>query len=228
MCYFIFLKNVNGLIKISNNLIPILIFFIIYISLKNDSLNISILNCTALYIKQVNFSASISMLIKSIIKSVLYASYNCILLIPVLVTLKEQIKNSKKIISIAVASSVLLMLLSFSVFNILSNGSIEDFKLEMPIISIVKQNGIFYQKIYLVIIGISIFTTAVSSGCSFLNNCSNNKKQFKRYLILMSISAIFLSQISFSTLVNLLYPVLGIVGIIEIIIIFMIKPCKKV
>lgn len=168
------------------------------------------------------------MIIKSIIKSILYASYNCILLIPVLVTLKEQIKNRKNITSIAIISSLILMLLSFSIFNILSNGTVEEYKLEMPIISIVKQNGNLYQKIYLIIIGISIFTTAVSSGCSFLNNCSYSKKQFKKYLNIMSISAIFLSQISFSTLVNLLYPVLGIVGVVEIIIIFMIKPCKKV
>lgn len=35
VCYFIFLNNINGLIKISNYLIPILIVFIVCISLKN-------------------------------------------------------------------------------------------------------------------------------------------------------------------------------------------------
>lgn len=39
ICYFIFLKNVNGLIKISNFLIPVLIFFIVFISIKISDIN---------------------------------------------------------------------------------------------------------------------------------------------------------------------------------------------
>ena len=38
LCYLIFLKNINGLIKISNFLIPILIVFFVYISMKNNIL----------------------------------------------------------------------------------------------------------------------------------------------------------------------------------------------
>lgn len=162
------------------------------------------------------------------IKSTLYSSYNCVLLIPVLVTLKKKIKSHKNIICLSLISTIILMLLSFSVFSILLGGSSEQFKLDMPIIGIVKQNNGLYQKLYIIIIAISIFTTAISSGCSFLNNCSKSPESFRRNLNVISISAIFLSQISFSTLVNMLYPVLGIVGIFEIIIIFTRKPCKKV
>ena len=239
-CYFIFLKNVSGLIKISNYLIPILIFFIVLISIKNvDIFNIKLINAKLINIGLINNTLlpntdkskfiEIAFVIKTAIKSILYASYNCIILIPVLVTLSNQIRkdenvkfnskvNSTKLI--AVIGSVFIMILSLSVFNILLQGNIDQFKLEMPIIGIVKQYGNMYQKIYLIIIGISIFTTAISSGCGFLNNCSKSQNEYRRNLVIISILAIFLSQIPFSVLVNLLYPILGIVGIFEIIVIF--------
>ena len=226
ICYFIFLRNVSGLIKISNYLIPILITFIFYISLKNlDFIN----NYNNIFNTQTNEATAAitanSNAIQALIKSVLYASYNCIILIPVLITLNSQIKSKNNIFLISITSAIILTLLSFAIYNILLQGNVEQFNLEMPIIGIVKKYGLIYKNAYLLIIGISIFTTAVSSGCGFLNNCSKDEKSFKRNLIL--ISAIFLSQIPFSTLVNLLYPVLGIVGIIEIIVIFLWKPCKK-
>ena len=222
ICYFIFLRNVSGLIKISNYLIPILITFIFYISLKNlDFIN----NYNNIFNTQTNEATAAitanSNAIQALIKSVLYASYNCIILIPVLITLNSQIKSKNNIFLISITSAIILTLLSFAIYNILLQGNVEQFNLEMPIIGIVKKYGLIYKNAYLLIIGISIFTTAVSNGCGFLNNCSKDEKSFKRNLILMSISAIFLSQIPFSTLVNLLYPVLGIVGIIEIIVIFL-------
>lgn len=234
-CYFIFLRNVSGLIKISNYLIPILIAFIFYISLKNidfinnynNIFNYQLNNATsAISIFSNNF-ATINLINKALVKSVLYASYNCIILIPVLITLNSKIKSKNNIIPIAIGSTLILTFLSFAIYNILLQGNVEQFNLEMPIIGIVKKYGLIYKNVYLLIIGISIFTTAISSGCGFLNNCSKDEKTFKRNLILMSISAIFLSQIPFSTLVNLLYPVLGIVGIFEIIVIFLWKPCKN-
>ena len=211
LCYFTFLKNINGLINISNYLIPILIVFLVFISTKN--LNI-ISNYNSIFIN-IHISQY-----KGIITSILYASYNCIILIPVLITLKNLIKDIKSTILISIINFILIIILSFSVYNLLLQGNENIFCLEMPIIEIVKIYGKFYTNIYIVMIGISIFTTAISTGCTFLNNCSKNKKIFKRNLILMLGTAFLLSQISFTTLVNLLYPVLGIIGIIEIVLIY--------
>ena len=107
----------------------------------------------------------------------------------------------------------------------------------MPIIEIVKKYGNVCETIYVFMIGVSIFTTAISTGVSFLNNCSLGNKSYRRNLIIMSAFAIFLSQISFSVFVELLYPVLGIVGVWEIYLIlkrsykyfsfFRRRPCKK-
>lgn len=213
LCYFVFLKDVNGLIKISNYLVPILIIFIAFISLKN-------VNITENYNQIINMGEVIKHnQLQAIAKSILYACYNCIILIPVLIPLRKRINGNKNAILISVMNFGLVTLLSYAIYNLLLQGNVKIFNMEMPIIAVVKNYGNIYQNIYIIIIGISIFTSAISAGCGFLNNCSTNTKVYKRNSMLINITALFLSQISFSTMVNLLYPVLGIFGVIEIFLI---------
>ncbi len=75
------------------------------------------------------------------------------------------------------------------------------------------------KKIYGIIILISIFTTANSLGIGSLKNVTNNKKSFNTISILMNISAVIFSRIGFSNLVNLMYPILGVLGLIQIFLI---------
>ena len=219
LCYFIFLKNINGLIKISNYLIPISVLMIICISMKNTKFieNYNVIFNNNGFIKSEEFC------FKGIFMAILYGCYNCIILIPVLVTLRKEIINNKIMKYVAIISCVFLLVLSFAIFNLLLQGNEKIFSLEMPIIEIVKKYGNSYKVIYRAIIGISIFTTAVSSGCGFLNNCCKNEIEYKRNLMLMSLSALIFSQISFSMLVNYLYPILGFFGAIEIFMIFKIR-----
>lgn len=229
LCYFVFLKNINGLIKISNFLIPILIVFFIYISMKNNILlntskssnTLFLLSTADIFATQINsistaYSTNITPYI-AIFKSILYSCYNCIILIPVLIPLKNFIGNRKNSFVCSIVTCILLIILSFAIYNLLLQGNSQIFGLEMPIIEIVKKYGSLYQYSYIIMIGISIFTTAISAGCGFLNNCSKNKKSFNKNLSIMCFLGIFLSQISFSLLVNLLYPILGIIGLFEII-----------
>ncbi len=213
LCYFVFLKNVNGLIKISNYLVTLLIIFIVSISLKD-------VNVIENYNKIVKMGGVIKQsYLHFIAKSILYACYNCIILIPVLIPLRKRIKGNKNAILISVMNFGLVVMLSYAIYNLLLQGTVEIFNMEMPIIAVVKKYGNIYQSIYIIIIGISIFTSAISAGCGFLSNCSTNIKEYKRNLILICITALFLSQVSFSTMVNLLYPVLGIFGVLEILLI---------
>lgn len=161
LCYITFIGSTEELIKISNYLIPILILFIIYISSKTLIQNES---STCMYIKDV-VKTSGNNEILGIIKSILYASYNCIALIPVIIQLysSECKKNiSKK--SISVISTIIIIALSFSIYNLLLQGNIDNLNLDMPIIAITKQISKTYGFIYTIIIGIAIYTSAASSG----------------------------------------------------------------
>jgi len=209
ICYITLLKNINGLVVVSNLLIPIIISFIFIISIKN----INIIENYKYVLNEIEIIRN-----GAIIKGILYSSYNSILLIPVLTTLVKFVKNKKQIKIISVVNFILLIALIGLVFNILLVGNKYIYSLEMPIIEIVKNYGNIYSYVYILIIAIAIYTTAISTEYSFLNNCKSNvnKKLYKRNLKVVSVLALVISQISFSFLVNLLYPVFGVVGIIEI------------
>ena len=66
------------------------------------------------------------------------------------------------------------------------------------------------------IILFSIFTTAISIGMSFLENIVKNKKSFPQFAGIMCITGILISNFGFSNLVNLLFPVFGYLGLLQI------------
>ena len=217
LCYITFQKNINGLIQISNYLVPVLILFIIYVATKDMCITQNYQNIFG----TIDYAIIPGVpQYAGIIKSTLYACYNCIILIPILIPLKNTVKGNKNILKISVISFIAITILSLAIFNLLLQGNEDIYKLEMPIIAIVKKYGKFYLNFYITIIGISIFTSAVSTGYSFLNNLSKSTKCYKRNTILMCVTAIAVSQVSFSSMVNLLYPVLGIFGILEVILLF--------
>lgn len=171
-----------------------------------------------LYLIQNGCEAYISVF-KAIASAIIYSCYNCIILIPILIPIKNKVEERKNYFLISFVSAFIIFILSISVFNLLLNGNELIFKMEMPAISVVGGIGGFYKITYCIIIGISIITSAISAGCGFLNNCSTSSKQYKRNLMLMMIITIFVSQISFSALVGLFYPVLGVFGLLEILLI---------
>ena len=99
----------------------------------------------------------------------------------------------------------MIILLSV-IFLFLINVDVDIKQLQMP-------------AVYAIIL-ISIFTTAISLGMGFLKNVVNNKRGFNTISILMCISSVIFSGFGFSNLVNLLYPILGVFGLVQIIQIF--------
>ena len=77
---FIFLKGINGIVKINIYLIPAIIVLILFLGINKTSL---------INIVQVNKSTY------WLISSVLYASYNSICLVPILINLKNYLNYKK-------------------------------------------------------------------------------------------------------------------------------------
>ena len=90
----------------------------------------------------------------------------------------------------------------------------------MPIVYVVKNIFPSLKNIYGIIVLYSIFTTAVSLGASFLQNVTKNRKSYQQIAQIMCITGVAVSKLGFSNLVNLLYPIFGFFGIIQIIILF--------
>lgn len=148
-----------------------------------------------------------------LITSILYSSYNSVLLIPVLISLKNYINKTKNIKYISIIVSIITIILLSIIFLLLINVDVDIKNLEMPAVYAVEKIWHNMKAIYGIIILISIFTTAISLGMSFLNNVSKNQKKYNNIAVIICLSSVIFSKIGFANLVNLLYPILGILGI---------------
>ena len=205
--YIILNTSVKGVVKANGIIVPILIILVGIIG---------ILNIKNLPLLQIKNYMILNNNIEFILQAVLYASYNSILLTPVLITLNKYIKNKKQITKISILSSVIIAIMSTLIFLLLTKVDVDIEKLEMPAVYVV--SNMFYILKYLygfVILG-SIFTTTISLGMSFLQNTSKNEKSYSHIALIMCITSVIVSKIGFSNLVNLLYPVFGYLGLLQI------------
>lgn len=207
LSYIIFTTSVKGVVKVNEILVPILIVFITIIGLINLK-SIDLFNIQN-YVIRTNES-------NSILSGILYASYNSILLIPVLITLKDYLKDKKQIKIISILTTFIILLLAIILFLLLIKVDVDITKLEMPIVYVVSNMFRGLKTVYGFIILGSILTTSISLGTSFLQNTSKNKKSYTQIAIIMCITSVLVSQIGFSNLINLLYPIFGYLGLIQI------------
>ena len=206
LCYITFIGNIEGIIKVNTVLIPILIIFIIILATKNMSAFENINN----KIVQPNY-------FKSIYSAIIYSSYNSITLIPIVITLKKYMKNKNQIKLVSILVIITLIVLAISIYILTLKVDIDINKLELPTVYVAGMSGKIYKLIYGGIILVAIFTSSISAGYSILENYIDNPKKYKKIAIIMCASGILVSKIGFSTLINILYPMFGILGIIQII-----------
>ena len=199
-----FSKSINGVIKINTYLIPIIILLITFLGIKRISASsiIQTTNNNSLY---------------WIVSSILYASYNSITLIPILISLKKYV-TTKKEAKITTFYVIIIMFILSIIIYLLMNTFLKEIKnIEIPIIYIANTLGACAKYIYGITVLIAIFTTAISTGYGFLTNVTKSKKNYLKCATIICILSTFIGQIGFSNLISILYPVFGYLGIIQII-----------
>ncbi len=226
LCYFTLKRNMKGIVIVNSILIPCLILFILYLGIKNFNYGIN-----NLYINQPNLPWS------WIFSSIIYASYNSIVLIPMLVELKEYINTSNKAKVVAILSTLILSIVGICLIYILFRNP-NAYKLELPMVEVVKEFGKIYSYLYGGVVVTAIFTSAISAGYGFLTNQVEKKeftkgdvekrknKYYQRLLLIICLIAPIIANFGFSNLVSKLYPMFGILGLIQIVAILKIK-CTK-
>ena len=133
--------------------------------------------------------------------------------------MKEYLLKTKNIKYISIIVSIIIAILLISVFLFLINVDVNIKELEMPAVYAINNIWPKIKSVYGMIILISIFTTAISLGISFLKNVSINKKSYNVLSGLICASAVIFSNIGFSNLVNMMYPILGVLGLLQLILI---------
>ena len=204
LCYITFLKNIEGIAKINTIIIPILIIIILALGFKSDIINIM----SNFKIQNINLS------LDWFLKSIEYAGYNTILLIPMLINLKKYTKNKEKQISI-ISTFIFFIITTIIYFIMYNYNNLSN--IEIPLVFIASQFGDGFKIIYGIVIILAIYTTIISSGYSFLTNCTKTESTYKLLAKIICFLVLFVYSLSFAGLVNLTYPVFGLLGVIQLI-----------
>lgn len=207
MSAMVFFTSIKGVLKVSENIVPLLIISIVIIGGMN--------------LVTIKSATEITMIKKGwLISSITYCSYNMILLIPTLISLRKQITKASNIKYIALLSGIFMIIMSIMIYMLLMKCDVEISTLEMPIVYVIRKFFPTFKPIYAFIILASIFTTAISIGIGLLQNIAQNQKSYTQIVLFMCITSLIISNFGFSKLVNLVYPVFGYLGILQIIFLF--------
>ncbi len=209
LAFMILSKNINGVIKINTYLIPIIILLIIFLGANKIK-----------YTKIIE-GEHIKNSIYWILSSILYASYNSITLIPILISFRKSINTKKESLLIAIFVTFIMIILSVVIFLLMNTFIKEIYNVEIPIIYIANTLGTGFKYIYGIVILMAISTTAICAGYGFLSNVTRNRKNYMLCAGIMCLLSVLIGQIGFSNLINLLYPIFGYLGILQIIFLIM-------
>ena len=197
-------NNIDGVIKINTFLIPFIIMLISFLGI-NKIEHVSIISA--------NYNNSIYW----ILSSILYASYNSITLVPILISLKDKISTKKQTIIISICVGIIMLIMSIVIFLLINTFIKEIYGVEIPLVYIASSLGKAFKYIYGIVILIAIFTTAIGSSYGFLNNVTKKRKSYMLLSGIICLSSTLIGQMGFSSLISLLYPIFGYLGIIQII-----------
>ncbi len=197
--------NIDGVIKINTYLIPIIILLIVFLGINKIEYS--------QIIEENNIKNSINW----ILRSILYTSYNSITLIPILISLKNKVDTKKTSLLVSFCVAVVMIVLSVCIFLLMNTFIKEIREVEIPIVYIANSLGNKIKYVYGVVILIAIFTTAICAGYGFLSNITKNRKKYILCLGIICIISILIGQMRFSNLINLLYPIFGYLGIVQLI-----------
>lgn len=218
LTYIILKKGTKGVIILNEIIVPILIIFITIIGVI--TINEIKWNNITNYIIQTNQT-------NWLISSVLYSSYNSILLIPVLISMNKIINKKLENKIITIITCIITIILSLIIYMLLIKIDVNIKELEMPAVYTISKMGNILKNIYGIILLSSIITTTISLINSFLQNVAKNKKSYTQYTNILCITSLIISNLGFSNLVEILYPIFGYLGIIQIYKIVKKYYCKK-
>lgn len=201
LCVLIFIKKTNGIVKLNEFAMPILILLIIlafFFTRTNNNLQ-----------SQADIGK-----IRIFSNPIIYASYNSIGLIPILIGLSKLVQTKKDITILSITCSGILAILGSIIFFItIGIDNIQD--IQIPLLFAARKIGIGFSYLYGIAIFLAMLTSAVSEGFGFMQSVSNKPKTQFKVLIGLCAITILLSNFKFSSLVSALYPAFGYLGIMQ-------------
>ena len=203
--FFILNLGYDAIIKLNKILVPIIILFVFVIS-------IIFVFRTDFFVPFIN-SFSIKNLIKYLILALFYIAFNMVFSSGLIIQngkdfTKKQAKYNSLIIAIG------LMLIVFIMNYTLLHSSIDIYYSDMPILAMAYSISGLLGYSFSFVLWLSVLTTLISTLYIFIN-CFN-KNQFLVSAITLTL-AFILSFFGFNYIVNMFYPIQGVIGIVFIV-----------
>lgn len=205
ICYGIFSCKYKGLETINTLLVPFIIIGVFVLGSGEYE---------PAMISNQNYNLPNSYTSNWLISSILYTSYNSIILVPILLTFKEYNLTNIKKIFISFFSTIVFLSIGILMYNILNVYYPDILAYELPNVKLASLIGEFQSAFYGIVIVTAIITTAVSSGYAFLEMRTKN---YNVKSVLMCAIAVLVSKIGFAELVNKAFPLFGYLGLIQIL-----------
>lgn len=204
----VLLRETNGLIEINAFIVPSLVIimsllFITFTRKFPETFSIS-------YLK-------LAMPPKRgwVLSTILYAGFNIMSCIGILVPLSTELENTDDIIAGVVLGASFLTLIS-CIINFLMMVTFKDaLRYEIPLLYVAKQIGPILQFILLCVIWLEMFSSKVSNIYSLAKGMQNYYSfSFKKSMFIIIALSLPITQIGFGTLITYLYPFFGALSII--------------
>ena len=203
--YAMFLNRFKGIETFSSILVPFIIIGILILGFSNYEGIYRIEEIDDFFAQRGNFWLS----------AVLYASYNSLILVPILINFRKYNLNNRKTIVISILTTVILGILMLLIYKVNNLFYPKIVNVELPNMLIASMLSGNFKIVYGIIMLVAIFTTAFSCGFSFLE--MREKKNYERNALLISILAFLVARIGFSNMINIFFPIFGFFGVFQVI-----------
>ena len=151
------------------------------------------------------------------LSTILYAGYNTLCCLGVLVPLSNQIKKPKTMFYGIALGAIGLAGLSFAINFLLMINQPYIHQYEIPLLFVAQRFGNVVQALLLVVIWLEMFSTEVSDVYSISKTLDNSFNiEFKKAIFIVLIIALPISRIGFSKLIGSLYPLFGMLSLVFI------------
>lgn len=210
LAIFFLLRDTDGLIEVNSFIVPTLV--------------ITITTITVLYFMFCKDMISLEFLTKFesrktgvTLSTILYAGYNTLCCLGVLVPLSNQIKKPKTMFYGIALGAIGLAGLSFVINFLLMINQPYIHQYEIPLLFVAQRFGNVVQALLLVVIWLEMFSTEVSDVYSISKTLDNSFNiEFKKAIFIVLIIALPISRIGFSKLIGSLYPLFGMLSLVFI------------
>ncbi|RLL41748.1 hypothetical protein D8M04_16910 [Oceanobacillus piezotolerans] len=199
--FFLFIKGIDGLLSINQIILPLLIgglLFILLLFTMDQELHLF-----SHIHEQRNWTAAFP-----------FTALNLLSIIAVLGAIGDKIKTKQEIIIACVGSGVILGVISYIYNNSLIQIADEILLYEIPLFAILKDYPFEILIFMSIMLWFAIFTTSATGLLGIVSRIQDKmNKPFIWIVMITLITMIPFTLISFSTLINYLYPAYGILNL---------------